>query len=78
VKFGKDFSKLPLGAVAMYTFTDRLKAGLQQFMAGSRKFALQYLDRSDLVALTKEAADVTGITYVMESDMEEAQRILFC
>jgi len=77
-RFGKDFKKLPLAAVAMYTFCDRLKLGLQQFMAGSRKFALQYIDRSDIVALTKDAAEVTGITYVMESDMEEAQRILFC
>jgi len=77
-RFGKDFKKLPLAAVAMYTFCDRLKLGLQQFMAGSRKFALQYIDRSDIVALTKDAAEVTGIPYVMESDMEEAQRILFC
>jgi hypothetical protein len=51
--------------------------GLQQFMAGARKFAIQYLDRSDLVSLTREASEVTGIPYVMESDMEEADRILF-
>lgn len=75
-KFGKDFDKLPLGAVAMYTFCDRLKLGLQQLMAGARKFALKYIDRNDIVALTKEAAEVTGIPYVMESDMEEAERIL--
>ncbi|MEW6585561.1 MAG: FMN-binding glutamate synthase family protein [Nitrospirota bacterium] len=77
-RFGRDFKKLPLAAVAMYTFCDRLQAGLQQFMAGARKFALKYLDRSDLVSLTKEATEVTGIPYVMEADMEEAQRILLC
>jgi glutamate synthase domain-containing protein 2 len=76
-KFGKDFEKIPFGAIAMYTFSDRLKVGLQQLMAGARKFAIQYLDRSDLVSLTKEAAEVTGIPYVMEADMEEAERILF-
>lgn len=76
-KYGKDFEKLPLGAIAMYTFCDRLKLGLQQLMAGARKFAINYLDRNDLVSLTKEAAEVTGIPYVMESDMEEAERILF-
>ncbi|MEW6585633.1 MAG: FMN-binding glutamate synthase family protein [Nitrospirota bacterium] len=75
-KFGKDYKKLPVGAIGMYTFCDRLKIGLQQLMAGARKFSLQYLDRSDLVCLTKEAAEVTGIPYVMESDMEEAERIL--
>ncbi|MCX7914159.1 MAG: FMN-binding glutamate synthase family protein [Thermodesulfovibrionales bacterium] len=75
-KFGKDFDRLPFGAIAMYTFCDRLKLGLQQLMAGARKFALKYIDRKDLVALTKEAAEVTGIPYVMEADIEEAERIL--
>jgi hypothetical protein len=45
-------------------------------MAGARKFAIKYLERSDLVSLTKEGAEVTGIPYVMDSDMEEAERIL--
>ncbi len=75
-KYGKDFKKLPLGAVGMYTFCDRIQLGLQQLMAGARKFAINYLDRSDLVSLTKEASEVTGIPYVMESDMQEAERIL--
>jgi hypothetical protein len=29
-----------------------------------------------VVSLTREAADVTGIPYVMDSDMKEAERIL--
>jgi glutamate synthase domain-containing protein 2 len=75
-KYGKDFSKLPMGAMAMYTLCDRLRLGLQQLMAGARKFALKHVDRNDLVALTRESADVTGIPYVMESDAEEAEKIL--
>ncbi len=75
-KFGKDFGKLPYGAIAMYTFCDRLKLGLQQLMAGARKFGLKHLNRNDVVCLTKEAADVTGIPYVMESDAAEAEMIL--
>jgi glutamate synthase domain-containing protein 2 len=75
-KFGKDFKKLPLGSIAMYTFCDRLRLGLQQLMAGARKFAIKYIDRNDLVSLTKDAAEITGIPYVMESDVEEAERIL--
>ncbi|MBI4689130.1 MAG: FMN-binding glutamate synthase family protein [Nitrospirae bacterium] len=75
-KYGKDFKKLPTGAIAMYTFADRLKLGLQQFMAGARKFSVKYIDRNDIVSLTKECSDVTGIPYVMESDMKEAERIL--
>jgi len=45
-------------------------------MAGGRKFALNLLERNDLMALTREAADVSGIPYIMEADMEEVERIL--
>jgi glutamate synthase domain-containing protein 2 len=76
-KYGKDFKKLPVAAMAMYTFADRLKLGLQQLMAGARKFAVKHIDRNDIISLTKECAEVTGIPYVMESDMKEAERILF-
>jgi hypothetical protein len=75
-RFGKDFQKIPAGAIGMITYFDRLNAGLQQLMAGARKFALQYITRDDLCALTREAADVSGITYVMETDKEEAEKIL--
>ncbi|GAG31987.1 unnamed protein product, partial [marine sediment metagenome] len=36
----------------------------------------KYIDRNDLVALTRDAADVSGIPYVMESDQEEVNKIL--
>lgn len=75
-RFGKDFAKIPAGAIGMYSYIDRLRQGLQQLMAGARKFALQYIDRNDLVALTREAAAVSGITYVMDSDREEVEKIL--
>jgi glutamate synthase domain-containing protein 2 len=75
-RFGKDFSKLPAGAIGMYSYLDRLRQGLQQLMAGARKFALEYIERNDLVALTREAAEISGIPYVMEADREEIDRIL--
>jgi len=45
-------------------------------MAGARKFALNYISRSDLCSLTREAAYVSGIPYVMDSDKEEVDNIL--
>jgi glutamate synthase domain-containing protein 2 len=75
-RFGSDFEKLPPGAMGMYSYIDRMKQGLQQLMAGARKFALQYVDRNDLIALTRDAAEISGIPYVMESDQEEVDRIL--
>ncbi len=75
-KFGDEFTNIPAGAIGLYSYVDRLKQGLQQLMAGARKFDLQYIDRNDLVSLTKEATDVSGIPYVMDSDQEEIEKIL--
>lgn len=75
-KYGKDFERIPSGTIGMVTYFDRLNAGLQQLMAGARKFALKYVSREDLVALTKKAAEMSGILYVMDCDREEVEKIL--
>ena len=75
-KYADRFAELPLGAVALYGYCDRVSTGLRQLMAGGRKFALKHLRRGDLTALTKEAAEITGIPYVMDSDKEEVDKIL--
>ncbi len=75
-KYGKDFERIPAGTIGMLTYFDRLNAGLQQLMAGARKFALKYISRDDIFALTKEASEISGIPYVMDSDKEEVEKIL--
>jgi glutamate synthase domain-containing protein 2 len=75
-RFGKDFNRLPLGAIGLYTYCDRIAVGLRQLMAGARKFALKHIDRDDLTALTPEAAKLSGIPYVMDADGEEVEKIL--
>ena len=75
-KFGKDFKKIPPAAIGIYTYYDRLALGLRQLMAGARKFALNLIDRDDIMSLTREAADVSGIPYLMDVDMKEAENIL--
>jgi len=75
-EYGKDYERIPTSAIGLYTYYERLAQGLRQLMAGSRKFAVEFLDRSDIVALTHEAAEVSGIPHVMEADKEEAERIL--
>jgi len=75
-KYGKDFDKIPPAAIGVYTYYDRLATGLRQLMAGERKFALNLVERNDLMALTREAADVSGIPYIMETDAEEVDKIL--
>ncbi|RPJ00556.1 MAG: FMN-binding glutamate synthase family protein, partial [Deltaproteobacteria bacterium] len=70
------FEKIPAGALGLYTYYERLAQGLRQFMAGSRKFSLEHLSREDLAALTPEAAEISGIRYMMEADRELAEKIL--
>jgi glutamate synthase domain-containing protein 2 len=74
--YGKDIERIPLGAVALYTYADRLKVGLQQLMAGSRCMNLASITRDNLVALTPEAASVSGISYVMDAYREQALEII--
>ena len=75
-KYGADLQQIPLGAVGIYTFCEKFKTGLQQLMAGSRNFSLKSISRRDLMALTEDAAKVTGIPYVMDAYRQEAEDIL--
>ena len=72
----KEFEQLPTGAIGLYTYYERQAQGLRQLMEGSRKFALKYMTRDDLAALTREAADVSGIQYIMDVDKKEAEKFL--
>ncbi|MDR3307625.1 MAG: FMN-binding glutamate synthase family protein [Coriobacteriales bacterium] len=75
-KYGTDIDRIPLGAVGIYTYVDRLKVGLQQLMAGSRRMRLDTITRNDLIALTPEASAVSGISYVMDAFRDEAYQII--
>lgn len=75
-ELGDDFARVPTGALGLYTYMQRLAQGLRQLMCGARKFALEYITRDDIAALTREAAAVSGIPYVMEMDAQEVERIL--
>lgn len=74
-KYGAAFKEIPPGALGMYTYIDRLTQGLQQLMAGARKFAVKHIDRDDICALTRDAAEMSGIKYVMDADREEVNKI---
>ncbi|MCK4829108.1 FMN-binding glutamate synthase family protein, partial [bacterium] len=75
-KYGNDIKNIPLGAVGIYTFSQKIKVGLQQLMAGSRNFRINTISRKDIMSLTEEAAKVSGIPYVMDAYREEAEAVL--
>jgi len=75
-KYGSRVKEIPMGAVGIYTYTQKFRTGLQQLMAGSRNFRLSTISRGDLMALTAEASDISGIPYVMEARYDEAMATL--
>jgi glutamate synthase domain-containing protein 2 len=76
-KVGKDEMKnIPFGAVACWTLADKLKAGLQQFMAGARKFSVSAISRDDLFSANRETEEVTGIPFITEAEDDVAKKIL--
>jgi glutamate synthase domain-containing protein 2 len=75
-KFGEDVKNIPLGAIGIFSFTQKLKVGLQQLMAGSRNFSLSSISRGDLMALTEEASKISGIPYLMNAYRDAAMEVL--
>ena len=72
----EEIKKIPLGAIGIYSYSDKIKVGLQQLMAGARCFQVDAISRNELMSLTRECADVTGIPYLMDCYRTEAMDIL--
>lgn len=76
-KIGKDeMKKIPYGAIGFYTLADKLGCGLQQLMAGARKFSLNQITRHEIFSGNRETAQETGIPHVTDVNNESAKKIL--
>jgi hypothetical protein len=71
VLYGENAVDISSGAIGVYSYLNRISAGLKQLMALNRKFSLKYIDRSDIIPLTEMAARVSGLeTYSDIADKE--------
>ena len=76
-KIGKDEMKnIPYGALALWTLADKLTAGLQQFMAGARKFSMKQIARTDIASANRETEQETNIQFITDIQNESAYKIL--
>ena len=75
-KYGDDADTMPLGALGIYSATEKIRVGLQQLMAGARRWKTGFIKREDLASLTEECAKVTRIPYIMDAYREDALRII--
>ena len=76
-KVGADEMKnIPYGAIAMYTMADKLAAGLQQLLAGVRKFNVSEISRDEVFSANRETEKETGIPFITDVLDGAAKRIL--
>ena len=76
-KIGADEMKhIPYGAIAFWTLTDKLGCGLQQLMAGARKFNLKQVSRNDIFSANRETERETGIAHCADTNDASAKKIL--
>jgi hypothetical protein len=76
-KVGKEEMKnIPYGAIAMWTLADKLAAGLQQLMAGARRFNLREISRDDIFSANRETEKETKIPFITDVMDERAKQIL--
>jgi len=71
-----EVKNIPLGAIGIYSYSEKLKVGLQQLMAGARCFSVPAISRREIMSLTEECAKVSGIPYLMDAYREEALQVL--
>lgn len=72
----KEMESVPYGAMAVWTLADKLAAGLQQLMAGARRFNLNTITRDDVFAANADTAEVTGVKFMTDAGDESAKKIL--
>jgi len=72
----EEMKNIPFGAIAMWTLADKLAAGLQQLMAGARKFSLPEISRNDVFSGNRETEKETKIPFITDVMDESAKRIL--
>jgi glutamate synthase domain-containing protein 2 len=72
----QEMKNIPFGAIAVCCLVDKLIAGLQQLMAGARRFTLSAIRREDLMSANRETAEVTGIPFMLDAQNDLALAIL--
>ncbi len=76
-KIGKNEMKnIPYGAIAVWTLADKLGAGLQQLLAGARKFSVKDISRSDIFSANRETERETKIPFITDVEDQFAKKIL--
>ncbi|MCW3975619.1 MAG: glutamate synthase-related protein [Candidatus Bathyarchaeota archaeon] len=76
-KFADKFEEIPWDAVGLHNYIcERVGVGLQQLMAGARKWKIDLINRGDLIALSERASKATDIPLPEETELDAIERVL--
>lgn len=71
-----EMKHIPYGAIGVWTLSDKLAGGLQQLMAGARKFRTDKIAREDIFSANRETERETGVPFMTDVDDQLAKKIL--
>ena len=63
-------------ATVPFAGAELMEHTLRQLMAGNRKFSMEHVSRDDIASLTRDATEVSGISYITEVDHHVVEEIL--
>lgn len=76
-KWGDKYKDMPKGAIGVFSYYhERIGAGLQQLLAGTRKWKIDLLERDDVCSLTPLAEEVTCIPMAHRYQSSQMEEIL--
>lgn len=56
--YGKEADRMSAGAIGAYSYLQKIAFGLRHFAALNRKFDVKYIDREDVIPMTRDAKDI--------------------
>lgn len=56
--YGKSANEFSTGAIGVFSYLQKINFGIKHFAALNRKFAVKYLDKTDLIPLTRDIKDL--------------------
>jgi glutamate synthase domain-containing protein 2 len=56
--YGAEADKMSAGAIGCYSFLQKIAFGLRHFAALNRKFDVKYINREDVIPMTRDAKDI--------------------
>ena len=62
--YGAEVENMSLGAVGAYSYLQKIAFGLQHFAALNRKFDVKYINREDVIPMTREAKEILQGTWL--------------